>query len=492
MSIKESKEGVVLSRDRKMPSTTATQFADNSEKPFWSFKDSVSASDDFFDCYVAFKELSFHEYFWDWQGRKLDELLIQKLMQSYKPFFMENQIGKNHFITFRVGQSIGLEELGKVYMSIISSNHFASSQKMFSPPLFEMVHSSTSPDALMRFAKLYKETVSMASDQFRQDCKPKVVSLMPEHDVDGKVNWYSSLSKYLEGFQSAFRCKLDYVRPLIPRSSMADSLGFVGAVLETKRALASYAAFSRITGVDAYPVIDSGTLMFRGGLTPSSVKGFVSTYHGARTVAISSAFRYDYNLRTVKEAILSLNDAMPRNSPDDYSKEDLSKLLVLINIFAKNYSKAMKALPSLDDVAKSILCVNKNAAKSITKSFSLYSLGVPPEMVGTGRALVECIKSGHVKDLERFYPNIKKDLVTAGKLLNKENLKLLSQSGKGWKGILDDVHLIEDFTDSVLGPDSADTFMHRNYTSNVFHLRTIKKEFGGSIAMAAKLRRALG
>jgi phosphoenolpyruvate carboxylase len=117
---------------------------------------------------------------------------------------------------------------------------------------------------------------------------------------------------------------------------------------------------------------------------------------------------------------------------------------------------------------------------------------VPPELVGTGRAIVECIKQGMVKDLERFYPNIKQDLADAGALLNKENLRFLAKTGKAWNSVLNDVKLVEDYTDSSLGPSSTDTFLHRNHTSNVFHLWSTNRDFSRDLFAAAKMRRCLG
>ena len=124
-------------------------------------------------------------------------------------------------------------------------------------------------------------------------------------------------------------------------------------------------------------------------------------------------------------------------------------------------------------------------------SFSLYSLGVPPEFIGAGRAVLECIKEGLVKDLEYFYPNIKDDLITAGALLNKENLRFLAKTSKAWKSLLNDVKLVEDYTDSGLGPNSTETFLHRNHTSNVFHLWSTNRDFARDLIAAARMSRCM-
>jgi phosphoenolpyruvate carboxylase len=493
MSLKGGKEGAGMPAHapRKIPSTSATQFPDNTNRPFWSLKEQNSASDDFFDCYVAFKEFGCHEYFWEWRGRKIDELVVKKLISIYKAFFKDQPIGKECFITLKVDGVSAVEDMGRLYMSIISSNDFAAGQRIHSPPMFEVVHSSATYGNLLRFAKLYNESVSLATDKLKHECGPKVISLMPTHDFND-LKWYSELNGYIGAYQNAFRFRAPGLRSLVPRSSVADKVGFVAAVLATKRSLASYAAFSKITGVESYPVLDASPLLFRGGLSPSHVGNFVATYPGARTVALSQSFRYDYGLEVVKSAVAELNRALPRNPAESYTREDMDRLSRIEGIFAKHYSSTMKRIAGIDDLPKEMARVSKPVDQKLEMSFSLYSLGVPPELIGTGSAVLECIREGLVRDLERFYPNIKTDLVRAGALLNRENLNFLSGMGAGWKAVMEDVRLVDEYTDATLGPGSTDDFLHRNHTSNVFHLRSSRKPFASDLVAASKLRHCLG
>lgn len=502
MGVKEVKEDVCisgeavsslssLSSERKIPSTVATQVQDNASKPFWSFKSDSSAADDFFDCYVAFKELCCHEYFWDWQGRKMDELIVKKLLQHYPKFFDENPIGKSCFVTYRADSGSRLEELGKMYLSIINTSDFASSRKIDCPPIFEVAHSVTAPGRLSRLVKLYNESVSIATDKFGRDCGPKVISVIPTHDFTSR-DWYSSMKDYFDEFHNSFRCRADYFRPLIPRSSIADSVGFVSAVLATKRALASYSSFAKLVGISCHPIVEAGPLMFRGGLNPDSLRNFISTYPGARSVTITPAFRFDYGLEKVKESVSTLNRLLPKNKAMSFSQEDLKRIDIIEKIFTSHYRKALQELPDIDDIAESMRLVKKRGKSGIDSSFSFYSLGIPPELIGTGRAILDCIKEGLVGDLERFYPNIKDDLRTAGSLLNRENLGFLAKTGKGWSGLQKDAKLVEDYVDASIGPSSTEHFLHRNHTSNVFHLWSTHKDFSRDIIAAARLRHGLG
>ncbi|MBW2964347.1 phosphoenolpyruvate carboxylase, partial [Candidatus Woesearchaeota archaeon] len=472
MPRKQKKEGVQL-EEKRIPSTVATQFLDMIDRPFWSLKDSASASDDFFDCYVAFKEFGCHEYIWQWQDRKLDQLLVKKLIHAYGPFFKDNPIGSKRFITFSVSSDDAVQTLGRLYMSIIDTNVFAEQNRFHAPPLFEVLHTGESSDNLVRFSRLYNETVSMATDGLGRDCSPKTISVVPTHNFD--TNWYPKLHQYLSSYQSSFRTKVEHLRPLIPRSAVADRLGFVASTLATKRALASYSSFEGITGTTTYPIVDAGPLLFRGGMNPSRIKEFIAEYPGARSVTITPAFRYSYDLEDAKSAIAELNRTLPRAKHATYSQDEVKRMVQIEHIFSKRYNDTVALMPDLSDIPSELEAINRPVNSKLQTSFSLYSLGVPPEMIGTGTALLECIKEGIIKDLEHAYPSIKSDLITAGSLLNRENLSFLAKTHKVWAMIEKDVQLIEDYTGASLGPTSTDSFLHRNHTSNVFHLRSTKQ-----------------
>ncbi|MBW2968141.1 phosphoenolpyruvate carboxylase, partial [Candidatus Woesearchaeota archaeon] len=395
-------------------------------------------------------------------------------------------------ITLNAGAGEPLDTLGKLFMTILSSNDVAEKNGMHTPPIYEVLYPAGSLGGMLRFTKLYNESAAIATKEFRKECNPKTVSLMPVHVFSDKGNWYATLHDYFRHYSNSFRLKVDSFRPVIPRADIADRKGFVASVLATKRALSSYGTFSAITGVKAEPVVDAGPLMFRGGLAPSRVREFIKTYPGARTVTIRPSFRFDNDVEDAKSAISTLNRVLPDNKAEPFTKEELKTARQIEDIFARNYSCSVIKLNSLEVFPEELRVLDKSMHSSLRRSFALYSLGIPPEMIGTGRAIVDCIQQGLVKDLEHFYPNIKTDLVKAGALLNRENLGFLCKLQAEWQNIQKDVKLVEDYTDSVLGPDSTDAFLHRNHTSNVFHLWSAGKDFSKDIMAAAKARRCMG
>ena len=68
---------------RKIPVTMATQHPDNAGNSPFLDKAFVSAQDEIDECYKCFSELGVHEYMWDWEGKFVDEAVIDRLYSKY-------------------------------------------------------------------------------------------------------------------------------------------------------------------------------------------------------------------------------------------------------------------------------------------------------------------------------------------------------------------------------------------------------------------------
>ncbi|MFC1722583.1 phosphoenolpyruvate carboxylase [Nanoarchaeota archaeon] len=469
-------------KERRIPSTIAHPFPDNVSRPFWAFRDKKSLADEFFDCYVSFKELKCHEYFWEWQSRPLDETLVKKLVKSYK-FFKDHPIGDKRFVTFIVNNN-NVKDLGKLYMSIILSNEFAKQKKFPSPPLFEVVHPGKSTNSLMHFIKLYSESVSIACDKFKKDVGPKNISIIPTHDFSiSSGKWFKTMHDFIREYEQNFRTKIESIRPLIPRNLLADKLGFVASVLATKRTLSNYHSFAQITGIEVMPIVQTSVLPFRGGLSPDNIKEFALTYPGIRSATISASFRYDFPVDKVIPAVGALNRGLHHVPKKIFTQKEGQTIKKVEDIFANNYKKSMESFPDMKITRDSL-------PPQLKDSFTLYSLGIPPELIGVGTSLLELINTKMMKDLEDIY-NIKADIRKASQLLNKENLNLLSKTAKFWKDLKKDIALVEDYVGD-LGPQTTDDFLHRNHTSNVFHNMMAGRDITKDLEAAAKARHSLG
>jgi phosphoenolpyruvate carboxylase len=133
--------------------------------------------------------------------------------------------------------------------------------------------------------------------------------------------------------------------------------------------------------------------------------------------------------------------------------------------------------------------------RAITFTGTFYSLGVPPEFLGTGRALRDAEREGLTEVLMRHYRHLRDDLVRAGNYLCWENLHLLERESPVWALVREDIELCQRFLGIEFGPTDTEHYLHRNMASSIFHLwrrggdETRLRRY---IVEAAQLRRSLG
>ncbi|MBI4739201.1 phosphoenolpyruvate carboxylase [Candidatus Woesearchaeota archaeon] len=515
-SIHASSATVITRRGLSIPATMATQHPDHASRPFFAEHEFLSATDEVKEAVIAFRDLGCHEVLWDWQGTFVDESVVDRFYSDYLDYFRTKQLGRDVFVSFYL-PLIWKESpvrTRRAYSTIISASDTARDMKFHAPAVFEVVIPMTDQgEKMMRVVSDYNTVVAAARDSLHRDCGPKLVSIIPFiEDIYHCFGSPSIISDFVNSYQSKFRCKIDYLRPLISRNDAALVGGLIPAVMATKAALAQYARFEKHTGIKVYPIIDAGSSIFRGGLSPSSIHLFLSTYPGAKTVTIQSAFRYDHDIAHVKSAIRKLNEQIPKTKPqfiDGQTIQECGQLCALFSSFYKKTSKNIaktiielsdniparreRAKPTEQQSTMNIASERKQPLPdSVRFTAMCYSLGIPPEVIGTGRGILEAIRTEKIKTLERVYPTIKEELLCAGHYLNKENLAFLCDLSDAWSDVKKDVSLIEDYLGKTLGPTTTSQVLHRNHTSNVFHLWRAKEDVREDLMKAARLRRFLG
>ena len=105
----------------------ATQHPDNAKEAYFLGKKFVNILDEIEECYRMYDELKCTEYMWDWEGKFVDEAVIEKLYQRYYDFFKKNQLGKDVFLTFRIPNTD--EESGyrlaRAFMAMLTADDIA-------------------------------------------------------------------------------------------------------------------------------------------------------------------------------------------------------------------------------------------------------------------------------------------------------------------------------------------------------------------------------
>jgi len=268
--------------------------------------------------------------------------------------------------------------------------------------------------------------------------------------------------------------------------------------------------FEEETGIPVFPIMGVGSLPFRGGLSPWNVPHFIEEYPGVRTVTVQSAFRYDYPQEDVREAITLLNRSLPGTIPLAYTPEEVTAGERLVTIFSDHYRKTIEEVADVVNRISSRIpprrerklhiglfgysrgIGQKQLPRAIGFTASLYSLGIPPELIGTGRGIAQAIREGLGDHLLLFYRRLKDDMQEAGHFLNKENLDFLASEDQAWRSVKEDIELIEDFFKISLGPVTIEHYLHRNFVSSIYFLMQEEKDFSEYLLNAAILRRSLG
>ena len=133
----------------------------------------------------------------------------------------------------------------------------------------------------------------------------------------------------------------------------------------------------------------------------------------------------------------------------------------------------------------------KKLPRAIPFCATLYSLGVPPEFIGIGRAIKK-MSAEQLAALRLTYKNFRRDLLYAGRFLNKHNLEELGKMNRAWKDVAKDVEYLEEYLDEELKPWSNKDMVYGNLTGNALLLLKDKKDFSELIVETGKYRRSLG
>lgn len=504
---------------RRIPSTMVTQHPDNANKPYWHSDAFVNTQYEANECFLSFSDLDACEYNWDWEGKYVDESVIEKLYSEHFDYFKSNQIGKDVFLTFRLPNPEVQTEfrIGRAFMGILSASLLAEKIGMQNPPLFEVILPMTeNAEQMIAVQEAFREMATLEHRLFnlkQQTLKHlEIIPLFEEVNII--MDSANILDKYFKNHQKLFGFKPEYLRPYVARSDPALNAGIMPTVIAIKIALSNFAKLEKKLNIKLFPMIGAAALPFRGGINPDTVEDFVNEYKGIRTTTIQSAFRYDYDHTKSKEAIQKLKKLLPTTQAEIIDSKDEKILRDAIGNFEKYYKSTIENIA--DTINKVAAFIPKRRERvqhvglfgysrgvgkvklprAITFTASLYSLGIPPELIGTGRSIKHAQERGILDVVEKTYVNLKADLQRAGKYLNKENLAELSKQNKAWKDVESDIEIIEKYLGMKLGAKEVEQREHEVLTLKIFNQLTKQipdmEELQHLIVQAAKIRKSLG
>jgi len=494
----------------------ATQHPDNAFPSIFSGERFVTARDEIEECYKCFFELGVDEYMWDWEGKLVDEAVIDRLYQKYYDTFQRTPLGKEKFLTFRI-PNIWEEpsyRLPRAFMNLLSAEQAAKSMNLHTPPLFEIIlPMTTRADQLTYLHESFEKIARATSEIFETEGELKHINVIPLfEEAETMADGHNILATYVEFLEKARGATPEYLRVFIARSDPAMNAGLIPCMLAVKSALSSYHEFGKSKGIEMYPWIGGGSLPFRGGINPHNVQPSIEEYKGAASITIQSAFRFDYPVEEVKRAIGQYNIQLPQKrhqyisiTPEEHEaikmfnrkaipvfQHTIEEIADLINAVAEKMPNHRERVQHIGIFGYSRGVGKVKLPRAIKFCGALYSVGVPPEFIATGRVLRLAEEMGMLPLVKKLYVNIKADFLHAGHYVNWENLSALAAKNSAWKDIEADIRLVEEMLEVPIGPVECHHLIHRNFSSNIFQKMNIGEDISGDILRAAEIRRSLG
>lgn len=491
----------------------ATQHPDHAAKPYWHASSFIATQHEAYEAFLCYSDLGIQEYKWDWEGKLVDESVLERLLADHFEYFKQHPIGKDTFLTFRLpNPKVETEfRLGRALMGIATAAGLARQVGLYSPPLFEVILPMTdTAEEMIDIQEAFSELASLKHRLYNHEKQQlKHIEIIPLFEqVSTIINSNEILEQYLRLHKWKFGFVPKYMRPYVARSDPALNSGIVPTILAIKIALSRYNAFAKKHNIALHPVVGVGTLPFRGGISPFTVTQWLKEYQGIRTAIIQSAFRYDFPKKDVVSAIEKLNKQLPKGHAKNIPAEDEHKLLEIIKPFEKAYQQSIPTIAPLVNVVAGFLPKRRERVqhiglfgysrgvgktklpRAISYTATLYSLGIPPELIGTGRGIRAIGKD--IKLVEKYYRNIKLDLLAAGKFLNKPALLELAKKSPQWQEIVEDVRAVEEYLGKKLKPQTQEEKKHFALVTEIHKKLERKANVSKHIEQAAVLRHSMG
>ncbi len=392
-----------------VPRAMSTQHPDNVATPIFSRDSLMSAEDEVREAFYAFAHLGCDEQMWDFEGKEVDNFVVQKLLASNEQYFRANPLGERLRLTPRVPNPRFERVQAKGLLEVLHSlpRHADAARLFFGasrPPIVELIFPmTTSAIELERIRSYYLRNVVEAANApivpgdisvatWCGTFEPASVGVIPLiEDLPYLLEPEAIVADYVAGKG------LPYQRVFIARSDPALNYGLIAAVLASLVALDKLDSLERRLGVPILPIIGCGAAPFRGGLRPDSTESVLATYPSVQTFTLQSAFKYDYPAEQVRRAIetlISMRRGPPLKVADD------KRLLALIPRAADRYRAEVREIAGLvNQVAPHVprrrlrkLHIglfgysregqDMSLPRAITFCASLYSVGLPPELLG--------------------------------------------------------------------------------------------------------------
>lgn len=454
--------------DRKIPVTMMTQHPDNAY-------DYISIQEEPKEALAALRPrtqngLGIQEIMIDFEGKltpyhQTSQITLGLIDQGLVP-------GRDVFVTPRIPND-RKETLFRQLMSVMSlvETNIQAAEKTdiqaISQAVVPMIESG---EEIFRIEERIDSVIEMGNKNYQTNYAPGSIRVIPlVESVPALVN----IDRIIDEYVSACRLhkkNCDHMRLMFARSDSGMSYGMVPSLLAVLVAISRAYAYGEQEGLTIDPILGGGSLPFRGHVTEENLQTFCDTFAGVRTVTIQSGLRYDQGPSSVHAVCAYLEKEIPKRKPRHFNKEEVTFMLECMGIFSKYYLQTfVHLMPSLDRITPFIpknrdrLATTKSGVsysremvdveqmasmvedpdlkaairsidtkltcaipRAISFTASLYTIGMPPELLGTGRGLDEVHKRYGPSGIDRLVticPQLASDIEVSLRYVNLEASK---------------------------------------------------------------------
>jgi len=412
------------------PRVMSTQHPDNVRAPFFTAGPLTSGEDEIQEAFYAYSHLGCDEQMWDFEGKEVDNFVVKKLLTKYEHFFRERKLGQDVRLTFRVPNPEVEKAEAKILLETLESipRSFDAAKLFYNEdlaPVFEVIlPMCSSAESLNMIYHYYKDYVAgkqnhningSSIESWIGSFNPSSINVIPLfEDKDHMLNAAQVLKEYLSDKQ------LEYQRVFLARSDPAVNYGSLSAVLINKIALQRIHKTEEELGIPLYPIIGAGSAPFRGNFRPNTTKNILKGYPSVQTYTVQSSFKFDHSPEDVQKAVKLIHET-PRSAPTPIDEQ---RALDLIDRYGKAYrAEVMKLAPAINKVSKFVPkrrarklhiglfgysrnMENVSLPRAITFTASMYSLGIPPELIG-----LQALTKDDWAYIKEDYANFMHDLI---------------------------------------------------------------------------------
>jgi phosphoenolpyruvate carboxylase len=445
-----------MSRKETYPKVMCTQHPDSASKY-------ISTQEEPGEAIEAAVVYGCDEYMPDYEGKATP---YHQNVQIVSKFIEETDLipGEDIFITPRVPSAVQENRFRQlmVMMSIAEANYRAL-EYSYVQAINEFVHPVTRTVGEVLDAQQHMADVSeLAKKEFGVPMEvPRIIPLL--EDAPSLLHAKELTENTLSAWKERFGTEPEKFRIFLSKSDTAISFGHVASTLSCKYAISGISELNSELDISTGIILGAGSLPFRGHLNLKNADNFFREYRGINTITLQSAIRYSHS-KGDAEALVSLADARLPESPKIFSIEEKEEIVNLIGIFGARYSRIIRELsPTINllacllphqrdrlvhkgtcgysrnvpDISDLVTLCRNDIGKDLKASMpaedlrlprtikftgTLYSIGLPPEFIGTGTALEETRKrlgeDAYERLLKNYFPSLGSDLSSASGYLD--------------------------------------------------------------------------